>query len=151
MDKQNEIATILAYGDIHGDAAAATQFGKTLRTVQRYRRKVKDATDPELVRAVAEKAKHVAAQHGELMDQVLELGLQQLKVRVLTASSNKAPIDDRSLIGAIKVLFEQRVTRDFLTHDEDDFSACHDQSSAASEGATSQAQGSQAKSDPAVH
>ena len=150
MDKQNEIATILAYGDIHGDAAAATQFGKTLRTVQRYRRKVKEGTDPELVRAVAEKAKYVAAQHGELMDQVLELGLQQLKVRVLTASSNKAPIDDRSLIGAIKVLFEQRVTRDFLNQDEDEFGVCHDQSSHAATGAAPEASGSKTKSN-SVH
>ena len=154
LDKQTEIANILAYGEIHGDAAAAAHFGVSLRSVQRYRKRVKEGTNPELTRAVAEKSKHIASKYGDLMDEVFELSLQALKTRVQTASKNTAPIEDRALIGAIKILGEQRVTRDFLldgSEDEDEFGVCHDQSSHEAEGAAPEASGSKAKSDPAVH
>ena len=114
-----EIAAILSYGDIHGDSAAARQFGVSLRTVQRYRKKLKLGSDPELTQAVAEKSRTVAEKYGDLMDEVFELALQALKTRVQTAHDNVAPIEDRALIGAIKILGDQRVTRDFLA-DEDD-------------------------------
>lgn len=154
LDKDTEIANILAYGEIHGDAAAAAHFGVSLRSVQRYRKRVKEGTNPELTRAVAEKSKHIASKYGDLMDQVFELSLQALKTRVQTASKNTAPIEDRALIGAIKILGEQRVTRDFLldgTQDEDEFGAVDSESTTETTGSASQAQGSQAKSDPAVH
>lgn len=148
MDKDTEIANILAYGAIHGDAAAAAHFGVSLRSVQRYRKRVKEGTNPELTRAVAEKSKHIASKYGDLMDEVFELSLHALKTRVQTASKNNAPIEDRALIGAIKILGEQRVTRDFLldgSEDEDEFGVCHDQPSREAEGAAPEASGSKTK------
>ncbi len=153
MDKQNEIASILTYGEIHGDRKAAAHFGISLRTIQRYRKQLKEGDNPEMARVVAEVSQHVATKHRDLMDEVFELSLQSLKVRVVSALANKSPIKDRSLIEAIRILSEQRVTRDFLLEDEDndELGSVDLESATEAEGAIKQAPSCPTSDLTAVH
>jgi hypothetical protein len=141
-----EIAAILSYGDIHGDSAAARQFGLSLRTVQRYRRKLKEGLDPALSQAVVKTRQTVAQKYGDLMDEVFELGLIALKARIQTACDNPAPIEDRALIGAIKIIGDQRTVRDFLAEDEgeDEFGTSDDREAEEAAGAVPRTSASEA-------
>lgn len=113
-----EVAAALTFGDAYGDNAAAERYGVSARTLQRYRQRIREGSAPELAVLVAEKRAAVAAKHRDQLDEVFGEMLTALKKRV---QDTQNPMLDRDLVGAIKIVGDQRTTRDALDLGDDEF------------------------------
>ncbi len=109
----DEIATILAYGDIHGDRAAAAEFNVSQRTLQRYRRALRDNRAPELSGLVAETKARAIDRCGDLLTETYGAALRRLKVVLPEATVAE-------VISAARMLGELHTERKALLGDEDE-------------------------------
>ena len=121
-----ELATILAYGDRHGDKAAADKFGVSNRTLQRYRAAMRDHRAPELSRLVAHQKERAVERCLDLLTETYEAALKRLQ-EVLPHA------EPREVIGAVKIVGELCLTRNAL-QGEDDKLASGDSQGAAAQG-----------------
>lgn len=107
-----ELATILAYGDRHGDKAAAKEFGVAHRTLQRYRASIRDGKAPELAKLVAHQKAAAIERCGDLLTETYEAVLKRLQAVLPSASP-------REVIGAAKIVGELHLTRNALQGDDE--------------------------------
>lgn len=107
-----EVATILAYGDRHGDKAAAAKFGVSHRTLQRYRAAVREGKAPELAKLVTDQKAAAIERCQDLLTETYEAVLRRLQVVLPNATP-------REVIGAAKIIGELHMTRSALEGDDE--------------------------------
>lgn len=107
-----ELATILAFGDRHGDKKAAAEFKVSLRTLQRYRAAVRDGKMPELAELVAQQKRAAVERCSDLLAETYEKTLRRLQEVLPQAQP-------REVIGATKIVGELMITRDVLRSDHE--------------------------------
>lgn len=127
-----ELATILAYADLHSDKAASAQFGVSCRTLQRHRARLRAGARPELAALVDENKREATSRCQDLLLGVYERGLAALARRI-DDTDKDTRMRDRDLVGAIHILGNQLVTRNVLI--ADDLPAGHDREGAPAAGA----------------
>lgn len=137
LDPQ-ELAVMIAYGDRHGDAAAAAKYGCNRRTLQRYRRAMREGRAPELSRLVAQQKAVALDRCIDLLTETYELALRRLQEVLPEATPHH-------VIGAVKIVGELALTRDALKGDDEQ------QPSGNQQGAAPAADAPQASQAPAIH
>lgn len=133
-----EVATILGYGDRHGDRAAAAKFNVSYRTVKRYRAAIRDGKAPELDRLVQQQKARAVNKCIDLLTETYELALRRLQEVLPEATPHH-------VIGAVKIVGELALTRDALKGDDEQ------QPSGNQPGAAPAADAPQADQAPAIH
>ena len=133
-----EVATILGYGDRHGDKAAAAKFNVSHRTLQRYRAAIRDGKAPELARLVERQKARAVNRCIDLLTETYEMALRRLQEVLPQATPHH-------VIGAVKIVGELALTRDALKGDDEQ------QSSGNQPGAAPAADAPQASQAPAIH
>lgn len=107
-----ELAVILAYGDRHGDKAAAEKFKVSHRTLQRYRAAVREGKAPELAKLVTDQKAVALERCQDLLTETYEAALRRLQAVLPNASP-------REVIGAVKIVGELHMTRNALEGDDE--------------------------------
>jgi hypothetical protein len=102
-----ELAVILAYGDRHGDKAAAERYKLSHRTLQRYRAAMREGRAPEL-------SKLVTHQKGAAVERCLDLLTETYEVALKRLQEVLPNAEPREVIGAVKIVGELCLTRNAL-------------------------------------
>lgn len=113
---QQELATILSFGDLHGDKAAAERFGVSLRTIQRRRAALRNGDDAQLAALVIEAKGRGLERCADLLTATYEVALRRLDQLIPEASFDET-------LSAVRVVGDLHLARAALTgdDDEDDF------------------------------
>ena len=98
-------AAILLDALLRGDAKAAAHWGVTVRTIQRYRRRM--GGDELLSQAVAQKGQRVRAEIGERLELAVASTIEALAELVRQAEPGDGVIHE--VAGALKILVEAQV------------------------------------------
>ena len=102
--------------DQFGDRRAASHFGLTIRSVQRYRARARGGDD-QLSQAVADKRAELNAAAGDWA--VAAVAFMTAAIAKLSKLVEKAEVGQmRDVVGAIKVVGELDITRQAMTNDE---------------------------------
>lgn len=112
-----ELAVILAYGDRHGDKAAASNYKVSERTLQRYRLAIREGRAPELAGLVAKQKGKAVERCLDLLTETYEIALKRLQAVLATTEST------REVTEAVRVVGELQLTRKALGDDDADGSA----------------------------
>lgn len=126
----DELAVILAYGDRHGDKAAAAKFSVSHRTLQRYRAAMREGKSPQLAKLVTDQKAVALERVQDLLTETYEAALRRLQ-EVLPSA------EPREVIGAVKIVGELCLTRNAL-QGEDDQQPGSDSQGAAAQGSAGQ-------------
>jgi hypothetical protein len=113
-----ELATILAYAELHSDKDACERFGVSARTLQRHRAELRSGKHPALAALVAEKKQLAVERCEDRLEQVYQAALDALQKRIAD-DGLETRMSGRELVGAIHILGNQLVTRKALTGDDD--------------------------------
>ncbi len=108
-----ELATILSYGDMHGDKAAAEKFGVSLRTIQRRRAELREGKDDALAALVVSAKSKAVAGREALLASTYETALRRLETLLPTADFDQT-------VSAVKVVGDLQLAHDALNDDEDE-------------------------------
>jgi transposase len=127
-----EMAAIIAYADLHKDADAAKRFRVAAKTIQRYRKDIREGRAPELAELVAQAKAKAAAKHGDLLDEALELALKRI-TKLLPKASMKEALE------AVQVLGDLKIQRDVFGNEGSKAGSARSAASKAEGGASSDA------------
>ncbi len=108
-----ELATILSYGDLHGDKAASAKFGVSLRTIQRRRAELKTGANAKLAGLVVEAKGRSLEPVTDLLTKTYEAALTRLDQLLPTADFDQT-------VSAFRALGDLHLARQALTSDDDD-------------------------------
>ena len=112
FDRERAIRILLDAQDM-GDATACKRHKITVRTLERYRRRLVD--DPELSQAVALKKAEIEQGWRRERLAALRTGLRKLDELFAKASMKQL----RDLVGGVKILGELQVASEVLSDDSD--------------------------------
>jgi hypothetical protein len=109
---REQVAQILVEALYSGDHETARRFGISIRTLQRYRRRLH--TDPELSQIVALKKAAFEREWAEDATQAIREAVRFLQ-RAATQADPSDPNAIHAVAGALKILAEVSLTREVLS------------------------------------
>jgi len=137
------MAAILAYADLHDDAAAAKRFRCSTKTISRRRKAAGDGREPDLAQLVQAAKTKAAERHGDLLESALEATLKRI-VKLAPKATMTEAVQAAEALGSI------RIERDLFGGG--DASTAHSRKDSAARAAARSAGGAESPSaDSPVH